>query len=318
MLKAAVAAAGAAVLTLAAAQVAEPLQPLPADAKLDARKVALGSKLFRDTRLARDNSVSCLSCHSFGHGGADPRPRSVGAGGKVGAANSPSIFNAGHNFRQLWNGSIGSLEEQVDKVVQSPAVFDSKWDDVLAKLRADAALTAQAQAAYPDEGLTRRTVAEAIATYERSLARPSRFDRWLRGDAGAIDAQELLGYQKFKAYGCVACHQGVNVGGNMYQRFGALSDYFKSRAAAGQPLTDADRGRFNVTQDAADLHVFKVPSLRNVALTAPYFHDGAAQTLEQAVDVMFRVQLGRTAPPQDKALIIGFLRTLSGETTPAK
>ena len=154
---------------------------------------------------------------------------------------------------------------------------------------------------------------DALAVFQRSLITPSRFDRYLRGDANAISGDERRGYERFKAYGCVGCHQGVNVGGNMLQRFGAMNDYFADRVKAGVALTDGDRGRFNATKKEADMHVFKVPSLRNVALTAPYFHNGSAATLEDAVDVMFRYQLGRTAPADDKALIVKFLKSLTGE-----
>jgi cytochrome c peroxidase len=290
---------------------AQPIAPVFAPSDLDPQKVSLGSRLFRDARLSRDNSVACISCHPFEHGGADPRARSRGAGGALGPVNTPSVFNSAHNFRQLWNGAAATLEEQVDRVIRNPAVFDSSWDEVLGKLRQDPALVRDFQAAYP-RGLNEQSAAHAIATYERSLVTPSRFDKYLLGETSAISVEEKKGYDNFRKYGCVACHQGVNVGGNMYQKFGAYGDYFGDRKAAGQPLTEADRGRFNVTGRSEDMNVFKVPSLRNVALTAPYFHDGSAATLEEAVDAMFKYQLGRQAPAKDKALIIKFLRSLSG------
>jgi cytochrome c peroxidase len=221
------------------------------------------------------------------------------------------VWNAAFNFRQLWTGGAATLEEVVDRVVKSPMVFDSNWGDVLTKLGQDAGLVGNMKQVYP-EGVTAQTVSDALAVYQRSLTTPSRFDKFLRGDASAINAEEKKGYARFKAYGCVACHQGVNVGGNMFQRFGALNDYFADRVKAGRPLTEADNGRFKVTRKEQDRHLFKVPSLRNVAQTAPYFHDGSAATLEDAVDVMFRYQLGRTAPPDDKAAIVAFLKTLSG------
>lgn len=295
----------------AAQRHAQPVEPLPAAPQLDPLKVSLGQRLFRDRRFARDNSVACISCHPFEHGGADPRARSIGAGGARGLFNAPSIFNTAHNFRHLWNGAAATLEEQVDRVIANPAVFDSSWGEVLGKLREDAGLVRDFQAAYPT-GLNARNAANALASYERSLVTPSRFDKYLQGATDAITAQEKKGYDNFRAYGCVACHQGVNVGGNMYQKFGALGDYFGDRQAAGKTLTEADRGRFNVTGRAEDMHVFKVPSLRNVAATAPYFHDGSAATLEEAVDIMFKYQLGRAAPAADKASIIQFLRALSG------
>lgn len=294
-----------------AAQPNEPLWPLPPTVQLDVRKVDLGRQLFVDVRFAQDDSVSCASCHDFRHGGADPRFRSVGAHGALSGANAPSVFNSGFNFRQTWNGSAASLEEFLDRLIKNPKVFDSNWDEVLGKLRRDASLAARFAAIYPD-GITRANVIDATATYTRSLVTPSRFDRYLRGDAQAISADELQGYMKFKRYGCVACHQGINVGGNMFQKFGVMGDYFAQRGN----VTPADQGRFAVTARESDRHVFKVPSLRNVALTAPYFHDGSAPTLEAAVEVMFRYQLGRTAPKEDKALIVKFLGTLTGESQP--
>lgn len=295
--------------TVPAAPVDEPIKPLPTDLKFDSRKVELGRKLFGDTRFAQDNSVACLSCHDFSRGGADPRPRSVGVGGAVGPVNSPTVFNSGFNFRQLWNGAASSLEDQIDRVIKNPAVFNTSWEQVLGKLGKDASLVADFKAVYPD-GLTEKSVKDALATFERSLVTHSRFDRYLRGDAAAISAEERAGYEKFKNYGCIACHQGVNVGGNMFQVFGAMDDYFKNRGDIKNP----DLGRYNVTKRESDKHLFKVPSLRNVELTAPYFHDGSAKTIEEAVDVMFRYQLGRRGPAEDKALIIKFLRTLTGES----
>ena len=302
---------GPPVSAASAAELDEPLRPLPLGVQYDARKVELGRRLFVDTRFADDNSVSCASCHDFAHGGADPRPRSIGAHGAQSAANAPSILNAGLNFRQLWNGSAASLEDFVDKLIGNPKVFASNWQEVTARLNRDPAVTAGFAAAYPD-GVTRVNVIDALATYTRSLATESRFDRYLRGDAKAITPEELQGYAKFKSYGCVACHQGVNVGGNMFQKFGVMGDYFRDRGN----VTPADMGRFAVTKRESDRNVFKVPSLRNVELTAPYFHDGTAPTLEAAAEVMFKYQLGRTAPPEDKALIIKCLKTLTSEHLP--
>jgi cytochrome c peroxidase len=303
----------------AAAQSDEPLVPLPElkDLKLDPAKVTLGARLFADRRFAFDDSVACASCHDLAAGGMDTRPGarvfSTGAGGVRHVLNTPTVYNSGLNFRQQWTGGADSLEALVDKVVNSPRIFVSSWPQVIGKLSADKALAADFARLYPGRGVRQETIEDALAAFLRSLVTPSRFDRYLRGDAHAITADEKLGYERFKDYGCVGCHQGVNVGGNMLQRFGAMNDYFADRVKAGIPLTEGDQGRYAVTHRDEDLHVFKVPSLRNVALTAPYFHNGSAATLEEAVDVMFHYQLGRTAPPQDKALIVKFLRSLTGE-----
>jgi cytochrome c peroxidase len=291
------------------AQASEPVSPLPLEVKVDARKAALGEKLFHDRRLSKDDTVACASCHRLDRGGVDGTAGSVGINGAKGPINAPTVFNSGFNFRQFWDGRAASLEEQAAGPVHNPKEMGSNWPEVLAKLARDEALVAAFEASYAD-GLQPRNIQDAIATFERSLVTPnSRFDRHLRGDKSAHTADERRGWQLFKDYGCVACHQGVNMGGNMFQVFGVMGDYFARR---GNP-TDADLGRYNVTKDEADRHMFKVPSLRNVALTAPYFHDGSARTLDEAVDVMFRYQLGRSAPAQDKALIVQFLRTLTGE-----
>jgi cytochrome c peroxidase len=286
----------------------EPIQPLPLPAPQDPARVEIGRSLFHDTRLSRNGRVSCASCHDLAKGGADGRARSVGVHGQLTDVNAPTVFNSGLNFRQFWNGRADSLEAQIDQVIQNPVEMDSRWEDVLGKVAQDAGYRNAFSSAYRD-GVTKANIQNAIASFERTLVTPnSRFDRFLRGDANAISAAEKAGYQRFKQYGCVACHQGVNVGGNMFQKFGVMGDYFGKR---GNP-TQADLGRYLVTRVEADKHVFKVPSLRNVALTAPYFHDGSAKTLEEAVDVMFRFQLGRTASREDKDSIVKFLHTLSG------
>jgi len=291
------------------AQDDDPIKPIPAQTALDARKVALGERLFHDRRLSRDNSLACASCHDLGRGGVDGLRTSLGIGGAVGPINAPTVFNSSLNFRQFWDGRAASLEEQAAGPVHNPKEMGSDWKEVLGKLSQDEPLVALFKASYPD-GLQSRNIQDAIATFERSLTTPNaRIDKYLRGDRAALTNDELRGYQLFKAYGCVACHQGVNIGGNMFQTFGVMGDYFQRRGN----VTAADLGRFNVTANEGDRHVFKVPSLRNVALTAPYFHDGSAQTLPDAVEVMFRYQLGRTAPQQDKDLIVKFLYTLTGE-----
>ncbi len=287
----------------------EPIMPIPLTIVLDARKIALGQKLFHDPILSHDGSVACASCHPLNRGGTDHRPHSIGIGGQAGAVNAPTVFNSGLNFRQFWDGRADSLESQIDGPTQSPAEMGATWDEMLGRLRRDAGYTAAFNAIYP-RGVQRENVKDAIAEFERSLLTPNaRFDRFLRGDATALTAAEQAGYAKFKNYGCASCHQGVNVGANMFQRMGAMRDYFADRGH----LTAADYGRFNVTHNAADKFFFKVPSLRNVALTAPYFHDGTAQTLEEAVTVMAKYQLGRPLPPEDLADIVQFLRTLTGE-----
>lgn len=292
-----------------AAPLDEPIKPIPAKLKQDSARVEIGRQLFHDVRLSANNEASCASCHDLSNGGVDHRDRSVGFSGKLTAVNAPTVFNAALNFKQFWNGRADSLEAQIDYVIQNPVEMGSKWEDVIAKLSQDANYKSAFTAAYKD-GLTKGNIQNAIASFERTLVTPnSRFDKYLRGDPNAISDVEKIGYLKFKQYGCVACHQGVNVGGNMFQKFGIMGDYFEERGRR----TEADLGRYLVTKEEGDKNVFKVPSLRNVAITAPYFHDAAAKTLEDAVDVMFRYQLGRVASNEDKKAIVKFLNTLTGE-----
>lgn len=288
----------------------EPLRALPSldELALDQQKVNLGQRLFSDKRLSRDDTVSCASCHNLNKGGVDGLQHSVGIEGQKGDINAPTIFNTAYNFRLFWDGRANSLEEQVSGPVHHPKEMGSSWAEILSKLEQDAALIEDFEAVF-NEKLSPAQIESVIAEFQRSLITPSRFDRYLQGDETAITEPELLGYKKFKSYGCVACHQGVNVGGNMFQKFGVMGDYF----AGADTTSKVDLGRFNVTGREADKHVFKVPSLRNIALTAPYFHNGIVKTLPEAVDVMFKFQLGRPAPAEDKAAIVAFLQTLTGE-----
>ena len=291
-----------------AASLDEPIKPIAAAAQQNPARVEIGRRLFQDARLSANGKTSCASCHDLEAGGADRRDRSIGFDGQLTEVNAPTVYNASLNFKQFWNGRADSLEGQVDAVVQNPREMGSKWPDVVAWLSKDLKYRQAFNAAYPD-GVTKANVQNAIASFERTLITPSRFDKYLLGDAQAITAEEQRGYEKFKQYGCVACHQGVNVGGNMFQKFGVMGDYFADRNGGAD---DADLGRYLVTNQEQDKHIFKVPGLRNVALTAPYFHDASAKTIEDAVDVMVRFQLGRTISLADKQAIVKFLNTLTG------
>ncbi|MDR3055981.1 MAG: cytochrome-c peroxidase [Zoogloeaceae bacterium] len=292
-----------------AARLDEPLSPLRAPTGLDEQKVALGRQLFHDPRLSKDNSISCASCHDLARGGVDRQSRSIGVGGQLGEVNAPTVYNSSLNFRQFWDGRVATLEEQAGGPITNPVEMASTWEEALSRLQADKAIAAQFRAIY-NSAPTAATVQNAIAEFERSLITPARMDRWLLGEADAITAQELEGYRVFRRHGCVACHQGENVGGNLFQRFGVMQDYFAGRKVDDN---DPDLGRFRVTKREEDRFVFKVPSLRNVALTPPYFHDASAATLEEAVTKMGRYQLGVDLPPEDIQSIVRFLHTLTGE-----
>ncbi|MHC8365474.1 cytochrome-c peroxidase [Pseudomonas sp. ZT5P21] len=296
-------------LSVGAAPLDEPLKPLPPVPKQNPLRVELGRQLFNEPRLSVNNTLSCASCHRLENGGADTQAFSIGFNGVPLTVNTPSVFNAGLNFRQFWNGRADTLETQIHEVVKSPSEMGSNWNHVVKVLAADPAYRSAFGNAYPD-GVTMNNVQNALASFERTLiSTNSRFDQYLLGNTEILTREEKYGYQRFKDYGCIACHQGVNIGGNMFQKFGVMGDYFKVR---GNP-TDTDLGRYLVTRDEEDRNVFKVPSLRNVAVTAPYFHDGSASSLEEAVDVMFKFQLGRVPSTEDKTLIIKFLKTLTGE-----
>jgi cytochrome c peroxidase len=229
--------------------------------------------------------------------------------------NTPTVFNASLNFVQFWDGRAASLEDQIGGPITNPLEMGTSWPEVLATLKGNPSYAADFQAAFPD-GITEQNVRTALADFERTLLTTgSKFDRFLGGDRTALDAQAREGYETFKSVGCIACHQGSNVGGNMFQRFGVLGDYFKDRGN----VTEADWGRYNVTKNESDRFVFRVPSLRNVEHTAPYFHDGSAKTLPEAIQVMARYQLGRKLGDGQVATIIAFLKSLSGPelgTTP--
>lgn len=287
----------------------EPIQPISNIAGLDRNKIELGRKLFHDPRLSHDDTVSCASCHNLALGGTDRRARSIGVNGAEGVINSPTVLNSGFNFSQFWDGRAASLELQTDEPIQSQREMASSWPEVVAKLKNSSEYVGMFRQVYKDE-IKASYIKISLGAFERSLSTPnSRFDRYLQHPGQYLSEKEVQGYQLFKSFGCASCHQGINVGGNMYQKLGVMAPYFSDRGG----LTRADRGRFNVTGDPNDMYMFKVPSLRNVALTAPYFHDGNAATLPDAVRLMAKYQLGRRLSETEVHLIVEFLNTLTGE-----
>jgi cytochrome c peroxidase len=287
----------------------EPITPLPLAVTLDPRKLELGRRLFHEAKLSGDGTVSCASCHNLASAGVDRRPRSLGIGGKEGSINAPTVFNSGFNFRQFWDGRAETLEDQAGGPLENPAEMGGTWPKAVALLSGDPTYHTEFAALYPD-GVQPKNIRDAIATFERSLVTPnSRFDRFLRGDPTALNEREREGYRLFKQVGCVSCHQGMNIGGNVYQKLGIMDNYFEARGH----INNADFGRFNVTHLEEDRFFFKVPSLRNVALTAPYLHDGTAKTLNDVVRIMARYQLGVQLDAAEEAAVVAFLRTLTGE-----
>ena len=287
----------------------DPIRTIPVYVEVDTDRVALGKALFHDPRLSRDDTVACSTCHELSTGGDDGRATSVGVAGETVSLNTPTVYNAALNFRQSWDGRASTLEQEIDDMVLSPKMMGSLWPEVLAKLYRDPRYPEQFSGIYSN-GITRHNIRDAVAEYLRSLITPnSRFDLWLNGDEDAITEREKRGYALFKEYGCISCHQGANVGGNMFQVFGVINEYFKRRGN----ITEYDQGRYRITGNPGDWHVFKVPGLRMARYTAPYLHDGSAATLRDAVDAMFEFQLGRSAPDEDKEAIIAFIESLAPE-----
>lgn len=284
----------------------DPITPIPTDLPFDADKVALGRALFADRRLSRDDSISCAHCHPLERYGMDGLARSVGIDGREGKMNAPTVFNSRFNFRQFWDGRATSLEEQVDGPLTHPNEMGSNWPEVLAKLNADTGLVTMAKQAF-GKTLDADVVRSALAEFQRTLITPDApFDRYLRGEEQAISDQAREGWRLFRDLGCISCHQGVNIGGNMYSRLGQFDSYFTHREPE-----QADFGRYNITGEEDDRFRFKVPSLRNVARTAPYFHDGGVATLPEAVERIARSQLGVQLSPAERVLIVEFLESLT-------
>lgn len=288
----------------------EPIRPLPSPVSTSLDEVLLGDLLFHDKRLSADNTVSCSSCHNLTREGIDHLPSAVGIDGIRGPIKTPTVYNSSFNFVQFWDGRAASLEVQAAGPVHNPIEMASNWEQVIGKLELDEDIQRRFMEVYAD-GITPKNIVSAISAFERTLVTSnSRFDRWLLGDDAAITKEELHGYQLFKSYGCIACHQGANVGGNLYGKMGAMGDYF---ADSKRKLTTADMGRFNVTGREQDRHMFKVPSLRLAARYSYFFHDASARRLDDAIRVMGRYQLGRDIPEKDIKSIAAFLNTLVGE-----
>ncbi|MGM9734890.1 MAG: cytochrome c peroxidase [Candidatus Cryptobacteroides sp.] len=289
---------------------AEPVRPI-GSFETDPVKVALGFDLYHDTRLSKDNTISCASCHGLDTGGVDNEQFSDGVDGQLGGVNAPTVYNAVYNFVQFWDGRAATLADQAAGPPLNPVEMACEsFDEIIAKLAADREMVRRFKALYP-QGITQETITDAIAEFEKTLLTPdSRFDKYLKGDASAITEQEKAGYELFKATGCATCHNGPILGGQSYELMGVKDDYFADR---GMELTIEDNGRYKETQCERDRHRFKTPGLRNVALTWPYYHDGTRLTLEDAVRDMARFQNGKKLKESQVADITAFLHTLTGE-----
>ncbi len=276
---------------------------MPGSEKDTPALVSLGDKLYHETKLSKNDTQSCNSCHNVDSGaGVDNQPTSPGAFGKRGDRNSPTVLNAGFHIAQFWDGRAKDLKEQAKGPILNPGEMAMPNEKaVIEKLKKTEYKDLFAKA-YPDEKdpLTYDNLAGAIAAFERTFVTPSRFDDFLNGAKDALTEQEIKGLDVFMSTGCVSCHNGPTVGGNDFKKIGLV-----------HPYETKDEGRFKVTKNEADKFVFKVPSLRNVALTGPYFHDGSVATLEEAVKKMGYHQLGKELSKDDIDSIVAFLKSLS-------
>ncbi|MDO4440881.1 MAG: cytochrome-c peroxidase [Moraxella sp.] len=285
----------------------EPIKPIAIPAIDNPKAVALGQKLWFDTRLSKSGGLSCNSCHNLAMGGSDNMPTSIGHKWAEGPINSPTVLNSGLALAQFWDGRAKTLQEQAGGPIENPLEMASTHEHVVQVLNSIPAYQEEFKATFSDykDGITIEQVTKALATFEDTLVTPSsRFDKWLAGDDNAINEQELRGYQLFKTSGCVACHNGELLGGTSFQKFGVFEQYTTKNLA---------EGRYGVTGNPDDKMKFKVPTLRNIELTYPYFHDGQVNSLEEAVKIMGKIQLNKEFSDAETADIVAFLKTLTGE-----
>lgn len=283
----------------------EPIQPIAAAKVTHPAMIELGKKLFFDPRLSRSGFISCNSCHNLSMGGSDNLKTSIGDKWQQGPINSPTVLNSSLALAQFWDGRAADLKEQAGGPIANPAEMAFTHDLAVGTLRTIPGYVSEFKSVFGSADISIDKVTQAIAAFEETLVTPNApFDQWLRGDDKALTKQELAGYRLFKDSGCVACHNGPAVGGTSFQKMGLFEPYKTQNPAEGRAaVTGNDEDRMN----------FKVPTLRNVELTYPYFHDGEAATLEAAVDIMGRLQLGRKYSQAEIADIVAFLKTLTGD-----
>jgi cytochrome c peroxidase len=291
--------------SVAAVAADEPIQPIVPPQQINIGMAELGKKLYFDPRLSKSGFISCNSCHNLSMGGTDNIPTSIGDKWQQGPINAPTVLNSSLNVAQFWDGRAADLKEQAGGPIANPGEMGFSHTLAVAVLDSIPGYVREFKQVFGKDKITINEVTAAIAEFEKTLVTPnSRFDQWLLGKTDALTANELAGYKLFKESGCIACHNGPAVGGSSFQKMGIVEPY---------KATSAAEGRSAVTGKDADRFSFKVPTLRNVELTYPYFHDGAANTLTQAVDVMGRLQLGKKLTPKENAQIVAFLKTLTGD-----
>lgn len=284
---------------------AEPIQPILVPDDLNLAQVELGKKLFFDPRLSKSGFISCNSCHNLSTGGVDNLVTSIGHGWHQGPINSPTVLNSSYNIAQFWDGRAKDLQEQAGGPIANPGEMAFDHSLAVSVLESIPGYVDEFRQTFGSSQIDIDRITAAIAEFERSLVTPnSRFDQWLTGDTAAIDASEKEGYELFKSVGCASCHYGPAVGGETFMKMGLVKPYVTDNPA---------QGRIAVSGNEGDRYSFKVPTLRNVEQTYPYFHDGAVSDLEQAVDLMAEIQLGQDLSDSEIGKISAFLRTLTGE-----
>lgn len=297
-------------------KLAQNFSPLPEDAdnpnnEVTPSKVALGHALYYDTRLSKEGNISCNSCHNLMQFGVDNLATSPGDAGENGDRNSPTVLNAAYHLSQFWDGRAADLEEQAGMPVLNPVEMAIPSESFLiSRLKQVAEYGPMFKKAFPDDAdpITYENLRKAIGAFERKLVTPSRFDEYLKGDKSALNVKEKKGLLTFINVGCIQCHNGALLGGNSLQKFGVYDDYWKYTKSK-----HIDKGRFAVTNDSLDLYMFKVPALRNIAKTGPYFHDGSVADLKEAVKIMAKVQLNKDIADDELDNLVAFLESLTGE-----
>jgi len=295
---------GGAFAALAAEPLDEPIRPIQPATVTNPALVELGKKLYFDPRLSKSGFISCNSCHNLSMGGTDNLKTSIGHNWQRGPINSPTVLNSSMNLAQFWDGRAANLQEQAGGPIANPGEMAFSHELAIHVLETIPQYAAEFEKVSGTKKIDIGQVTRAIAAFEETLVTPdSRFDHYLNGDAGALSADELEGYNLFKDSGCTMCHNGPAAGGTSFQKFGVKAPY---------ATTNPAQGRFGVTHNEADRMTFKVPTLRNVELTYPYFHDGEAETLAEAVTVMAKIQLGEELTPELTGKVVAFLKTLTG------
>ena len=287
------------------------ITPLPEIIKYDKQKASLGKKLYFDPILSIDNTVSCASCHNLDAGGVDNLQFSFGVKGQMGNINTPTVFNAIFNFKQMWDGRAKTLAEQVQFPITNPKEMGNNFKNLIKTLKNDKYYNKLFNNIYKS-GITKENIGDALQEFQKTLITPSPFDDYLRGNKDALTSNQIKGYKLFQKKGCTSCHNGVNIGGALYSRFGLIDDSIIN-TLENKDENNPNFGLYNVTKNDFDKYYFKVPSLRNVALTSPYLHNGDLKTLKEAIKSIAQAQLGLNLTEDEIFLIEEFLKSLSGK-----